>query len=101
MPTVGLAMIARDEEHRLPCLLDSYGEAFDETVLVDTGSTDGTEAASASKLSGSRERVPGTREVASMRLCAHPHTGGSTMPGQSRALRIGLTISCPLSPSPA
>lgn len=43
MPTLGLAVIARDEEHTLPRLLASCGEAFDEIVLVDTGSTDGTE----------------------------------------------------------
>ena len=44
-PTVGLALIARDEEATLPRLLASVGEAFDEVALVDTGSTDGTVAA--------------------------------------------------------
>ena len=42
--TVGLAVIARDEEHTLPRLLASCGDAFDEIVLVDTGSTDATVA---------------------------------------------------------
>jgi tetratricopeptide (TPR) repeat protein len=41
-PTVGLALIARDEERTLPRLLASCDAAFDEVVLVDTGSRDGT-----------------------------------------------------------
>jgi glycosyltransferase involved in cell wall biosynthesis len=40
--TVGLALIARDEESSLPGLLASAEGAFDQVVLVDTGSTDGT-----------------------------------------------------------
>lgn len=43
-PTVGLALIARDEERTLPRLLASCAGAFDEVVLVDTGSSDGTVA---------------------------------------------------------
>lgn len=42
--TVGLAVIARDEERTLPRLLDSCAGAFDEVVLVDTGSADETVA---------------------------------------------------------
>lgn len=43
-PTVGLAIIARDEEHYLPGLLESIKGAFDEVVLLDTGSKDQTVA---------------------------------------------------------
>jgi tetratricopeptide (TPR) repeat protein len=41
-PTVGLALIVRDEEESLPGLLESIAGAFDRVVLVDTGSTDRT-----------------------------------------------------------
>lgn len=41
-PTIGLGLIARDEEAALPRLLASCAGAFDEIVLVDTGSTDAT-----------------------------------------------------------
>jgi tetratricopeptide (TPR) repeat protein len=41
---LGLALIARDEEDTLPRLLASCGDAFDEIVLADTGSTDATVA---------------------------------------------------------
>jgi glycosyltransferase involved in cell wall biosynthesis len=41
-PTVGLALIARDEERTLPRLLAGCDGAFDEVVLIDTGSVDGT-----------------------------------------------------------
>ncbi len=41
-PTIGLALIARDEESTLPGLLDSIQGAFDRVVLVDTGSEDKT-----------------------------------------------------------
>src|SRR4051812_44803777 len=41
-PTIGLALIARDEEETLPNLLASCNGAFDQVVLVDTGSTDRT-----------------------------------------------------------
>jgi tetratricopeptide (TPR) repeat protein len=41
-PTVGLALIARNEENQLPRLLASIGGAFDQVVFVDTGSTDRT-----------------------------------------------------------
>ena len=40
--TVSLAMIVRNEEETLPRLLASVEGAFDEVVIVDTGSTDGT-----------------------------------------------------------
>jgi glycosyltransferase involved in cell wall biosynthesis len=42
---LGLSLIARDEERTLPRLLASCAGAFDEVVLVDTGSVDGTIAA--------------------------------------------------------
>jgi tetratricopeptide (TPR) repeat protein len=41
-PTLGLALIARDEEHQLPRLLASIEGAFDRVVLLDTGSRDKT-----------------------------------------------------------
>lgn len=42
MPTLGLAMIVRDEEKDLPALLESVKGVFDEIVIVDTGSKDAT-----------------------------------------------------------
>lgn len=39
---LGLALIVRDEEQTLPALLESIEGAFDQVVLVDTGSTDDT-----------------------------------------------------------
>ena len=39
---LGLALIARDEEHQLPNLLASIEGAFDRVVLLDTGSRDKT-----------------------------------------------------------
>jgi tetratricopeptide (TPR) repeat protein len=41
-PKIGLAVIARNEAATLPGLLASIKGAFDQVVLVDTGSTDGT-----------------------------------------------------------
>jgi Glycosyl transferase family 2 len=41
-PTLGLALIARDEEGTLPGLLASIEGAFDQVALADTGSTDRT-----------------------------------------------------------
>jgi glycosyltransferase involved in cell wall biosynthesis len=40
--TLGLAIIARDEEESLPRLLASVEGAFDQVALLDTGSTDRT-----------------------------------------------------------
>lgn len=42
MPTLGLALIVKDEEKDLPVLLDSVKGVFDEIVVIDTGSTDRT-----------------------------------------------------------
>ena len=42
MTTLGLAIIARDEEESLPSLLDSTRGAFDFIALLDTGSQDST-----------------------------------------------------------
>lgn len=41
-PTISLAIIAKNEEHNLPRLLDSVAGCYDEIVVVDTGSTDKT-----------------------------------------------------------
>lgn len=41
-PTVGLALIVRDEEEMLPGLLASIEGAFDQVVLVDSDSEDRT-----------------------------------------------------------
>jgi tetratricopeptide (TPR) repeat protein len=41
-PTVGLALIARNEEKNLPALLESVQGAFDQVALLDTGSKDKT-----------------------------------------------------------
>lgn len=41
-PSVGLALIVRDEEKHLPTLLTSIEGAFDQVVLLDTGSKDKT-----------------------------------------------------------
>lgn len=42
MPSLGLALIVKNEETSLPVLLASIEGAFDQIVLVDTGSTDRT-----------------------------------------------------------
>lgn len=41
-PTIGLALIVKDEESSLPNLLESVTGAFDQVVLVDTGCKDRT-----------------------------------------------------------
>jgi glycosyltransferase involved in cell wall biosynthesis len=41
-PTIGLALIVRNEAKSLPRLLESVAGAFDQVVLVDTGSKDKT-----------------------------------------------------------
>lgn len=41
-PTLGLAVMVKDEEANLPRLLRSIAGAFDQVVLLDTGSTDRT-----------------------------------------------------------
>lgn len=42
MPTLSLAIITKNEAHNLPILLDSCEGAFEEIIVVDTGSTDDT-----------------------------------------------------------
>lgn len=42
MITISLCMIVKNEENTLPRCLDSVGDAVDEIVVVDTGSTDRT-----------------------------------------------------------
>lgn len=41
-PTIALCLIAKNEEHNLPLLLESVKDCFDEIHLTDTGSTDKT-----------------------------------------------------------
>lgn len=41
---ISLAVIVRDEAAALPALLDGHRDLYDEAVVVDTGSTDGTPA---------------------------------------------------------
>lgn len=43
IPRLGVVMIVRDEAERLPRLFQSIGGVADEVVVVDTGSTDGTQ----------------------------------------------------------
>src|ERR1700694_5674066 len=65
-PSLGLALIARDEENSLPRLLASCAGAFDEIVLVDTGSEDATVA----RFEEWAATQPGTRcEVAHFEWC--------------------------------
>lgn len=45
MSTISLCMIVKNEEDTLPRCLDSVADLVDEIIVVDTGSTDGTEAA--------------------------------------------------------
>lgn len=42
LPTISLALIAKNEEKNLPRLLESVKDCFHEIILVDTGSTDKT-----------------------------------------------------------
>lgn len=46
-PTVGLAMILKNEEHNLPQLFDSIKGCFDQICVTDTGSTDNTKEVAA------------------------------------------------------
>ena len=57
-PTVGLALIVRDEEETLPNLLVSCNGAFDQVALLDTGSTDRTVEFFEMWASAERERNP-------------------------------------------
>ncbi|MBM4130591.1 glycosyltransferase, partial [bacterium] len=41
-PLITLAVIVRDEAARLPALLDGHRQLWDEAVVVDTGSGDGS-----------------------------------------------------------
>ena len=41
-PTLGLALICKNEIHNFPRLLASISDCFDEAYITDTGSTDGT-----------------------------------------------------------
>ena len=41
-PTIGLAMIVKNEEENLPRLIESVKDCFDQIVITDTGSTDNT-----------------------------------------------------------
>lgn len=66
-PSVGLALIVRDEETSLPRLLGSVVGAFDQVVLLDTGSRDRTVAVFEDWAEAEYERNPDfTWEVAGM-----------------------------------
>lgn len=41
-PTIGLAMIVKDESENLPTLFESIKDCFDQICITDTGSTDNT-----------------------------------------------------------
>jgi glycosyltransferase involved in cell wall biosynthesis len=58
-PTLGLALIAKDEVDSLPNLLASAEGAFDQVVLLDTGSTDGTVEVFEEWATAEKERQPG------------------------------------------
>lgn len=66
-PTVGLALIARDEEEQLPHLLRSIAGAFNQVVLLDTGSTDRT--VEVFEKWAERERLPLGYEVDRFEWC--------------------------------
>lgn len=57
-PTIGLAIIARDEEKQLPRLLASIEGAFDQVVLLDTGSEDRTVKVFEDWVAAEAERQP-------------------------------------------
>jgi tetratricopeptide (TPR) repeat protein len=57
-PKIGLALIARNEETRLPNLLASVSGAFDYVALVDTGSKDKTVDVFNAWCTGEKERNP-------------------------------------------
>jgi Glycosyl transferase family 2 len=57
--SLGLALIARDEEAALPRLLASVEGAFDQVALADTGSTDGTVDAFEAWAAAEKDRQPG------------------------------------------
>ncbi len=58
-PTLGLAIIARDEADTLPNLLASVEGAFDQVALLDTGSTDRTVEVFEEWSAAENERRPG------------------------------------------
>lgn len=58
MGSVGLALIAKNEEKRIGRLLESVQDAFDRIVLLDTGSTDDTIDAFATWCKQERIRNP-------------------------------------------
>lgn len=57
--SIGLAVIARDEEATLPRLLRSISGAFDQVALLDTGSTDRTVEVFEEWAAAEKERQPG------------------------------------------
>jgi glycosyltransferase involved in cell wall biosynthesis len=58
-PTLGLALIAKDEETTLPRLLASVEGAFDQIVLLDTGSSDRTVEVFEEWADAEKKRQPG------------------------------------------
>lgn len=57
-PSVGLALIVKDEADNLPTLLASVEGAFDQVVLLDTGSTDQTKSVFRKWAKAEKERQP-------------------------------------------
>lgn len=55
--TLSLCLIVRDEAPRLRACVTSFGDVFDELVIVDTGSVDGTEAVARDLLRGRAGRL--------------------------------------------
>jgi hypothetical protein len=56
-PTVGLVMIVKDESLTLPRLAASLADQIDHWTLVDTGSTDGTQAVARQVFAGVRGQM--------------------------------------------
>lgn len=67
--SIGLAIIARDEQENLPHLLESIEGAFDRVVLLDTGSTDDTMAVFVRWASCESERPGFTYQVGKFDWC--------------------------------